>query len=96
MRTIACVVCGVQVHIANRQRFLRLIREQEPVRCEQCRRYISPVSARMPEAAAANTVMTTALRRKRGTGAKRKGVLASQPLGRCEPRGYDNAVSAGE
>lgn len=89
-RTLRCQVCGTLVHIGSRERFLRMVREGIPARCGQCRCYVSLGDAREPEASKPLSVMDLGLRRKRRRTAKRKGPLASRPLGRCRVSGYDD------
>lgn len=82
-RTLPCAGCGKTVHIASRERFLRLVRENEIVCCEQCSGYISTGIARELEVNEQLTVYDLGLRAKCGRGAKNRTALASRKLSRC-------------
>ncbi len=82
-RRLPCEVCGQEVKILNRRRFLRLVREDAAVRCERCGKYVLPGTARVSQLSSEHIVTALGLRRKRGPGAKRAWSLESCPLGRC-------------
>lgn len=82
-RRLPCEVCGQEVVIQDRSRFLRMVREDASVRCERCGRYVLPGTARVSQLSSEHIVTALGLRRKRGPGAKRAWSLESCPLGRC-------------
>jgi len=82
-RNRPCEVCGRDVAIRSRRRFLQLVRDDQPVRCEQCRRYVSPGTARVSQLPSEHVLPAMGLRAKLRRNAKRRGVLESCPLGRC-------------
>ena len=83
MRREPCEVCGKDVTIASRHRYLQIVHDRITVRCEQCRRYVSPGTARVTQMPSEYVLLAIEVRRKIGRGAKRTGVLESCPLGRC-------------
>ncbi len=93
-RELPCEECGIGVRIASRKRFLRLVKSDESVLCEQCRRFVLPGTARMSQDTNETVFPSMALRHKRGRRAKRVGVLESCPVSMCGKPGYDVAVSA--
>ena len=91
-----CEVCGKEVAVASRNRFLELVRCGHTVRCGQCRRYVFPGTARVSQLPSEHVVPSMGLRRKLGRGAKRLGVLESCPLGRCGVKTCADAGAVGE
>jgi hypothetical protein len=83
-RTRPCEICGIEMEL-SRERFLYVVPRNLPVFCEQCRRYVTPGTARMSQPIAESGDVATRLRRKTGRGAKTKRGLASWPLKRCTP-----------
>ena len=88
-RNLPCQVCPNLVWIADKKRFLRLVRDKIPVRCKQCRGYVSGGSAREPEASAPLSICDLGLAPKCRRRAKRRRALASMPLKRCVPSPYN-------
>lgn len=96
-----CECCGVEVQYATAEEYLRHSRVGgPPVLCGQCGRYIARerrgdgeilVTARTTEVDDVAGLMRVGLRRKRGRGAKMKGVLESCPLGRVLPTTCENS-----
>lgn len=83
-RLRACEICGKEVEL-SRERFLWVVQHDVPVFCEQCKRYVSPGTARTSQPIGESGDITTRLQRKTGKGAKTKRGLASWPLMRCTP-----------
>lgn len=82
-RRLPCEVCGKEVAIQDRGRFLRAVRDGDSVRCEQCGGYVVPGTARVSQLPSEHVLPALGLRRKVRRGAKRVGSLESCPLGRC-------------
>lgn len=94
-RELPCELCGKSVVIASRHKFLHIVRDGLTVRCEQCRRYVLPGTARVSQLPSEHVIPAMGLRMKHGRTAKRKEVLESCPLGRCGVRTCEDGV-AGE
>lgn len=86
-----CQVCGKPVRIADPIRYRQVVEEGIPVRCEQCRGYVSTGSAREPEASAPASICDLGLAPKRRRNAKRRRSIASMPLRRCVPKGIEES-----
>lgn len=95
-RLLPCEVCGKEITIASRSRFLRLVRSGEKVRCEQCGAYVFPGTARVSQLPSEHVIPAMGLRRKQGRTAKRRGVLESCPLGRCGVTACEDAGAMSE
>lgn len=95
LRGIECEVCGQEV-VLPRKRFLALLESGRKPLCEQCRRYVQPVTARVSQPSQMSDVMTQITRRKIGRLAKRARVLANLPLGRCGVLGYGDGEEVTE
>lgn len=87
-RSLECECCGQEVEIRGRQRYLDMVESGRRPLCEQCRRYVSTVTARVPESPGMMDVMTVVARRKIRLGAKRPRVLANLPIGRVNAAGF--------
>lgn len=85
-RELPCECCGKQVQL-SKARLRELAEARRQPLCKQCRRYISPVTARMPEVEKVPSLTSLVLRKKVRKNAKRSKALASFPLGRCCVRG---------
>ena len=81
-RRLPCEVCGTEVEIHDRERYLRLVRNAEQVCCEQCGRYVLPGTARKSQLPTEHVVTSLGLREKRGGSKGKLGSLEKLPLGR--------------
>ena len=84
--SLPCECCAVDVRL-GRERFLRLVRADQKPLCEQCRRYVSPGTARKSQPVGETRDMSLGLTAKQGKGAKRVRPLASMPLKRLRRGG---------
>lgn len=86
-RALPCECCGIEV-VVSRERLRRLARSGRRPLCEQCRRYVSPGTARMSQPVGETEDAALRLREKRRGSQPAVQPLASMPLGRCGTTGY--------
>lgn len=80
---LKCESCGFDVAIASQERFLDLLSENRLPLCEQCRRYVSPGTARVPEVSDSASLTQLGLVDDIGSSTGKRKPLASLRLGRC-------------
>lgn len=94
-RTWPCEVCDHPVKLtAKRYREVALF--LHTVRCEQCRRFVSPGSARVSQLPSEQVVPSLGLAAKQGKRAKIKRGLASLPLKRLGATACEAGGAVGE
>lgn len=81
-RTLPCEVCAIEVELSS-ARLRRVVQERLRVRCEQCRRYVSPGTARVSQPLGETQDASMCLAMKQGPTAKVKRGIASLPVKRC-------------
>lgn len=90
---LPCNCCEKEVRISNRERFLEMVRTDQRPFCEQCRRYVSPGTARVSKIAGEQEFPALCLTALRSRNGDRLPPLAGMKLKRCGASSCDNAVS---
>jgi len=81
-RSLPCACCSIEVKL-SRKRLRDLARKKRNPLCEQCRRFVSPATARVSQPLGETRDISMAVARKQGPNAKQVRPLASMPVKRC-------------